>query len=135
MNRRSSRSHNSQQISRLKISTFPTLSSQNASSATKDSSMTGAGLLTHSVLDQGTVLACSTVLPPLLSSPAMRVITDECKHSLAYAEMRLILARVLWNFNMKLADDDKVENWLDQKSWTFWEKGPLNVYLTKRDGL
>jgi len=47
--------------------------------------------------------------------------------NLAYAEMRLILARVIWNFDLKLADDSI---WTDQHVYTFWEKGPLNVVLT-----
>ncbi|KAJ4389106.1 hypothetical protein N0V93_006568 [Gnomoniopsis smithogilvyi] len=51
--------------------------------------------------------------------------------NLAYIEMRLILARVLWNFDMKLADESK--NWIaDQKIFLLWEKPPLNVYLTPR---
>lgn len=51
--------------------------------------------------------------------------------NLAYIEMRLILAAVLWNFDLKLADDSK--NWIgDQKIYGLWEKGPLNVHLTPR---
>jgi hypothetical protein len=42
--------------------------------------------------------------------------------------MRLILSRMIWNFDLKLADDDQV--WTDQLIYTFWEKGPLNVVLT-----
>ncbi|KAK1985268.1 cytochrome P450 [Colletotrichum cereale] len=49
--------------------------------------------------------------------------------NLAYLEARLILARVLWNFDLKLADDST--DWAPrQKIYLFWEKGPLNVYLT-----
>lgn len=51
--------------------------------------------------------------------------------NLAYVEMRLILARVLWNFDLKLAEDCR--NWIgDQKIYFLWEKGPLNVHLTPR---
>lgn len=51
--------------------------------------------------------------------------------NLAYIEMRLILARVLWNFDIKLADDSK--NWAsNQKIFMLWEKPSLNVYLTPR---
>lgn len=43
--------------------------------------------------------------------------------------MRIIIARVLWNFDMKIADDSK--DWADkQKIFNLWEKGPLNVLLT-----
>jgi hypothetical protein len=48
--------------------------------------------------------------------------------SLAYAEMRLILARMIFNFDIKLADPDF--NWLDQKAYFLWSKLPLEVYLT-----
>lgn len=53
------------------------------------------------------------------------------RSSLAYVEMRVILARVLWNFDLALAEDSK--QWRkDQKVFVVWEKGPLNVYLTPR---
>ncbi|KAK7721711.1 hypothetical protein SLS57_005059 [Botryosphaeria dothidea] len=49
--------------------------------------------------------------------------------NLAYAEMRTILARVIYNFDMKLAEDS--QDWMEkQKIFLLWEKGPLNVYLT-----
>lgn len=49
-------------------------------------------------------------------------------NSLAYAEMRLILARLLWNFDLELMPESR--NWKDQKIYTLWEKGALNVKLT-----
>lgn len=49
--------------------------------------------------------------------------------SLAYVEMRLILARVLWNFDIELMSDS--ETWNEQKILSFWDKGPLNVKLTR----
>ncbi|KFY12419.1 hypothetical protein V492_03889 [Pseudogymnoascus sp. VKM F-4246] len=48
--------------------------------------------------------------------------------NLAYAEMRLILARVLWNFDLELAPES--ENWADQEIFSLWEKGQLHVKLT-----
>ncbi|KAL4896135.1 cytochrome P450 [Aspergillus ambiguus] len=48
--------------------------------------------------------------------------------NLAYSEMRLILARIIFNFDMKIADDSR--NWITQKNFLMWEKGPLNVHLT-----
>lgn len=52
--------------------------------------------------------------------------------NLAYAEMRLILARILWAFDLRLADDSR--DWLrDQKVYTLWDKPALNVYLTPVD--
>lgn len=51
------------------------------------------------------------------------------KHSLAYVEMRLILARVIWNFDMKIAEESR--DWYSrQKIYLLWEKGALNTFLT-----
>lgn len=51
--------------------------------------------------------------------------------NLAYIEMRLILARVLWNFDLELAD--KTKDWIgNQKIYVLWEKVPLEVYLKPR---
>ncbi|KAF2098821.1 cytochrome P450 [Rhizodiscina lignyota] len=47
--------------------------------------------------------------------------------NLAYAEMRLILARILYNFDMQLANED--EDWLDQRTYILWAKPALNVYM------
>ncbi|KAI6090278.1 cytochrome P450 [Hypoxylon rubiginosum] len=49
--------------------------------------------------------------------------------NLAYAEMRLILAKIIYNFDMTLADDCK--DWLrTQKAYVVWDKPPLNIYMT-----
>ena len=48
--------------------------------------------------------------------------------SLAYAEMRLILARFIFTFDMQLADEE--DDWMDQEIYLLWKKRPLNVYLT-----
>lgn len=51
--------------------------------------------------------------------------------SLAYAEMRLMLARVIMKYDMKLAEG--TEGWDHRsKAFTFWEKGPVNVYMIPR---
>jgi hypothetical protein len=42
--------------------------------------------------------------------------------------MRLILARVLWNFDLELMKESW--NWNDQKIYALWEKGPMMVKLT-----
>ncbi|KAK0673247.1 putative isotrichodermin C-15 hydroxylase [Cercophora samala] len=47
--------------------------------------------------------------------------------NLAYAEMRLILARLLWNFDLELMPES--ENWSEQKIYMLWQKGALNVRL------
>ena len=42
--------------------------------------------------------------------------------------MRLILARMIWNFDMEISPDSK--QWIKQSSFVVWEKGSLNVKLT-----
>lgn len=51
--------------------------------------------------------------------------------NLAWAEMRLILTRVLWQFDFELMDNEHNENWLDQTLWGFWRKPPLMCRLAK----
>ncbi|KAK4955890.1 hypothetical protein LTR10_006829 [Elasticomyces elasticus] len=46
--------------------------------------------------------------------------------NLAYAEMKLILAKVLWHFDFELMSD-KTGDWFDQKAWALWDKKPLYV--------
>lgn len=49
-------------------------------------------------------------------------------------EMRLIVARMIWNFDFELTAES--ENWSDQKVFFLWMKPPLSVKLTpvNRDG-
>jgi len=43
--------------------------------------------------------------------------------------MRLILARMLFEFDITLAEDSK--RWIErQKAFVIWDRIPLNVYLT-----
>ncbi|KAK3953247.1 cytochrome P450 [Pseudoneurospora amorphoporcata] len=55
--------------------------------------------------------------------------------NLAIAEMRLILAKIVFNFDMQLANHGK--DWLDQRGFIVWDKHPLPVYLTpvERNGV
>lgn len=46
--------------------------------------------------------------------------------NLAYVEMKLIIARLLWHFNVESATEG---NWLDQKVFMVWEKTPLWMKL------
>lgn len=50
--------------------------------------------------------------------------------NLAYGEMRCILARMVWHFDMCL--DEASEGWDRQKSFVLWEKGSLRVRLENR---
>ncbi|KAL4986543.1 cytochrome P450 [Aspergillus falconensis] len=51
--------------------------------------------------------------------------------NLAYHEMRMILAKVLWNFDLELCEESK--EWWDQKSFEIWEKPPLMCKLTHHE--
>ncbi|KAL9007716.1 MAG: hypothetical protein Q9180_009591, partial [Flavoplaca navasiana] len=51
--------------------------------------------------------------------------------NLAYLELRLILARVLWEFDFELVD--KEWRWEGQKSWILWEKRGLEVRIHNRE--
>jgi Cytochrome P450 len=75
-----------------------------------------------SLMDHGIVLARSKP-----SRPTMCMLT---KSSLAYTEMKLMLARVLYDFDLELAEESK--DWHKQKVYTLWEKGPLLVKVTER---
>lgn len=51
--------------------------------------------------------------------------------SLAYAEMRTILARLIFNFDVMLAPG--MDEWMKtQKVFSMWQKPPLMVHLTPR---
>lgn len=50
--------------------------------------------------------------------------------NLAYSEMRLILARVLWNFDLELCEES--ERWSEQFSYVLWDKRPLMCRLRAR---
>ncbi|GAP90553.1 putative cytochrome P450 [Rosellinia necatrix] len=48
--------------------------------------------------------------------------------NLAYAEMRLILAKIVYNFDISLADNSR--DWLDdQRAFVVWDKPALNIHL------
>ncbi|KAJ5381530.1 Cytochrome P450 [Penicillium cataractarum] len=47
--------------------------------------------------------------------------------NLAYSEMRLILALIIFNFNLRISED--CHDWIQQKNFLMWQKHPLRVYL------
>jgi hypothetical protein len=57
-------------------------------------------------------------------------VTDSDLGSLAWHEMRLILAKIIWHFDMELVDGS--ERWNEQKCFVLWSKGPLMVRLVPR---
>ncbi|KAE8390154.1 cytochrome P450 [Aspergillus alliaceus] len=53
--------------------------------------------------------------------------------NLAWVEMRVILAHLLWHYNVEELMPDST-NWIEQqKIYTFWEKPGLNIRISKRD--
>ncbi|PYH92148.1 cytochrome P450 monooxygenase-like protein, partial [Aspergillus ellipticus CBS 707.79] len=50
--------------------------------------------------------------------------------NLAYHELRVILAKVLFHFDLALAPES--EGWEKQRAWTLWDKNRLLVQLTPR---
>lgn len=53
-------------------------------------------------------------------------------NSLAWAEMNLILCKVLWHFDLELAEGNK-EDWsMEQKVWVLHERTSLFVKITPR---
>lgn len=53
--------------------------------------------------------------------------------NLAFSEMRQILARVLWNFDLELVEGQN--GWEKQKSFALWDKGPLSVRVKIREDM
>lgn len=55
--------------------------------------------------------------------------------SLSYVEMRLVLARTIWNFDLVNADSavdwDPEDNMKHMKAFSTWQKPGLNVRATK----
>ncbi len=53
--------------------------------------------------------------------------------NLAYLEMQLILAHLMWAFDfVPLEGEKSVRGWEEQKSWILWKKSPLYVKLKSR---
>ena len=50
--------------------------------------------------------------------------------NLAYLEMRLILAHLLWAFDFET--ESPISKWEEQKTWILWEKSPLPVKIRQR---
>ncbi|KAM3067383.1 hypothetical protein ACMFMG_005260 [Clarireedia jacksonii] len=51
--------------------------------------------------------------------------------NLAYAEIRMVLARLVWNFDIEISHEDR--DWVvDQKAYTVWEKPELHIWLKPR---
>lgn len=52
----------------------------------------------------------------------------DIRYSLAYATMRLALARLVYDFDMSLAEES--DGWFEkQRSYLLWDRAELNVYF------
>ncbi|KAK1974374.1 cytochrome P450 [Colletotrichum cereale] len=51
--------------------------------------------------------------------------------NLAWLELRLLLAKTLWHYDLEMCPG--MEDWVAQKCYLTWEKGPLMVKLTPAD--
>ncbi|KAF2280273.1 cytochrome P450 [Westerdykella ornata] len=57
--------------------------------------------------------------------------TRDCLgRNMAYHEMRLIISKVLYNFDLELCPES--DNWMNQDTYIIWEKPPLMVKLKDR---
>ena len=52
--------------------------------------------------------------------------------TMAMCEMQLIMAKVLFRFNVEACEElDALERWSQQKAFVLWEKKPLKCRLTR----
>lgn len=49
--------------------------------------------------------------------------------SLAWAEMKLVLCKVIWTTDIQLLEQQSPEDWADQKVYVAHEKGPMMARL------
>jgi len=52
---------------------------------------------------------------------------------LAWVEMRVILAKLLWNFHVELPRGKRGLVWTEQDIWWSWDKKPVEVRITKTE--
>ncbi|KAK4934858.1 hypothetical protein LTR10_023977 [Elasticomyces elasticus] len=50
--------------------------------------------------------------------------------SLAYAEIRVIMSKLLYTYDLSLASESDTPDWPDQPTYSLWEKKPVMVNLT-----
>ncbi|GKU05128.1 unnamed protein product [Fusarium langsethiae] len=67
---------------------------------------------------------CRAVLQPFSMGPR-----DCIGKNLAYVEMRLLLTRLLWKFDVEIMPESR--EWREQNIYLLWEKGSLQVKLTE----
>lgn len=53
--------------------------------------------------------------------------------NLAYLEMRLILGKILWNFDFAEADEEGMTDWREQKIFILWERQGVRLRFTEKE--
>jgi hypothetical protein len=53
---------------------------------------------------------------------------------MAYHEMRLLLSKVIYNFDFELGPDSD-RAWFEQESYTLWQKKPLLIKVKSVGGV
>ena len=53
--------------------------------------------------------------------------------SLAYLEMRMVLAKLFWRFDLTWFNEDDVDWERDSKGYTLWERPALRCELRERE--
>lgn len=53
---------------------------------------------------------------------------------LANSEMRLVIARIVYSFDLRLSDENDRFDWGEQATYIIWEKRPLQVVVNEAKG-
>jgi hypothetical protein len=76
------------------------------------------------------VLARAIVLEESVNPNPFAWCLSDRDSSLAYTEMRLVLAHIVYSFDMQLEQDGY--GWIEkQLAFNVWDRGPLNVALCR----
>ena len=69
-----------------------------------------------------------------MGCPVLSVVANaDCTITrLAWVEMKMVLAKVLWNFDLELAEKMKEVDWTDQKVYLLNQKTPMYVKMRPR---
>lgn len=71
-----------------------------------------------------------SLLPSGSDQDGISGLSNTSRFRLAYFELRAILSRVLWHFDMELEKES--QGWPEQKVHDLWDKPPLWIKLTRK---
>ncbi len=69
-----------------------------------------------------------------ISKPKLPTLITFLFHSLAYLEMRMVLAKLMWAYDITWSNSAEVLWERDTKGYTLWEKPELRVGLSLHPG-